>query len=76
MISIMLPKSWKKSFTIGVVIPVKMRHCNNCNGEILYDECKIQLNKNKEFEANSCLLKRQPPNQFSHMLSYYKLEVI
>ena len=51
-ISAMLPRFLKKSFNSGVVIPVKMRRCKNCNGEILCKECNIQVNENKEFEAN------------------------
>ena len=50
-ISAMLPRSWKKSFNNGVVIPVKKRRCNNCNGEILCNECDNQVNENKDFEA-------------------------
>ena len=46
----MLPRSWKNSFISGVVIPVKMRQCNNCNGEILCITCNNQVNENKEFE--------------------------
>ena len=30
-ISAMLPRSWKKSFNSGVVIPAKMRFCNVCS---------------------------------------------
>ena len=30
-ISAMLPKSWKKSFDSGIIIPTKMRYCNECN---------------------------------------------
>ena len=36
--------------------------CNNCN---------IQINENKEFEANLNELKRNAPNEFGHMLPYY-----
>ena len=28
-ITALLPRSWKKSFEIGVIIPTKMRQCNN-----------------------------------------------
>ena len=31
-----------------------------------------EVNENKEFEANLNLLKRQAPNEFGHMLPYYK----
>ena len=57
-ISAMLPRSSKKSFLNGVVMPVKMRQCNNCNGEILCITCNNQVYENKESEANSNLLKR------------------
>ena len=48
----MLPRLWKKSFKIGVVIPVKTRRCNKCNGDILCNECNNQVNEKKEVEAN------------------------
>ena len=68
----MLPRSWKKSFNNGVVIPVKMRRCNNCSGEILCNECNNQVNETREFEAHLTELTRHPPNEFGHMLPYYK----
>ena len=67
----MLPRSWKKSFDSGVVIPKKMRFCNECKDEILCTTCNNQINKNKEFEANLNILKRKTPNNFGHMLPYY-----
>ena len=67
----MLPRSWKKSFESGIIIPKKMRFCNDCNDEILCTKCKNQINENKEFEANLNLLKRKTPNEFGHMLPYY-----
>ena len=30
-VSASLPKSWKKSFRSGIIIPTKMRLCNECN---------------------------------------------
>ena len=45
-ISARLPRSWKKSMNNGVVIPVKMRRCNN------------QVNENKKFEANLNFFKK------------------
>ena len=30
-ISALLTRSWKKSFDSGVIIPTKMRFCNECN---------------------------------------------
>ena len=68
----MLPRSWKKSFIDGVVIPVKMRQCNKCNGEIICITCNNQVNENKEFEAKLNLLKRDVPNEIGHMFPYYK----
>ena len=70
-ISAMLPRSWKKSFINAVVIPVKMRHCNNCNGEILCITCINEVIK-KQFEANLNFLKREAPDEFGHILPYYK----
>ena len=72
-ISAMLPRSWKKSFDKGFAIPVKMRRCNNCSGEILCDEFDIQINENKEFEAQLNELKRHSPNKCGYMLPCYKL---
>ena len=71
-ISAMLPRSWKKSFNNGIIIPTKMRRCNECKNGILCNECNHQINENEEFEANLNELKRQPPNQFGHMLPHYK----
>ena len=53
----MLPKSWKNSFNSGVVIPTKMRFCNECSKEKCCDRFKIQINEIKNFEANLNLLK-------------------
>ena len=30
--------SWKKSFSYGVIVPHKMRSCDKCTKEILYDD--------------------------------------
>ena len=48
-----------------------MRFCNECK-EKYCDRCNIQYNENKEFEANLNLLKREAPNEFGHMLPYFK----
>ena len=72
-ITAMLPRSWKKSFNNVVIIPTKMRHCNVCKDGILCTTCNIRINENKEFEANLNLLKRKTPNDFGHMLPYYKI---
>ena len=70
-ISALLPKSWKKSFDSGIIIPTKMRFCNECNDRKMCDKCNNQINENKEFEANLNELKRHPLNEFGHMLPYY-----
>ena len=67
----MLPRSWEKSFDSGIVIPKKMRFCNECNDKKLCDKCNYQINENKEFEANLNELIRHPRNEFGHMLPYY-----
>ena len=64
----MLPRSWKKSFNNGIIIPTKMRQCNECKDGKLCATCNNLINENKEFEANLNLLKRDVPNQFGHML--------
>ena len=68
----MLPKSWKKFFNIGIIIPTKMRRCNVRRDGILCTTCNNQINENKEFEANLNLLKRQSPNEPGYMLPYFK----
>ena len=70
-ISALLPKSWKKSFDSGVIIPKKMRFCNECSDEKMCNNCNNRINENKEFEANLNLLKRKAPNEFGYMLPYY-----
>ena len=70
-ISAMLPKSWRKSFDNGIIIPAKMRFCNECNDKRLCDKCNKQINENKEFEASLNELKRHPPNEFGYMLPFY-----
>ena len=72
-ISGLLPKSWKKSFDSGINIPTKVRFCNGCNDRKMCDKCNNQINENKEFEANLNELKRHSPNEFGHMLPYYKI---
>ena len=70
-ISAMLPRSRKKSFDSGIIIPAKMRFCNECNGKKTCDKCNNQINEIKGFEANLNELKRHAPNVFGHMLPYY-----
>ena len=55
-ITAILPRSWKKSFENGVIFPTKTRQCNVCKDGILCSTCNIQINENKEFEANINLL--------------------
>ena len=72
-ISAMLPRYWKKSFDSGIIIPTKMRFCNECNYNKVCVKCNNHINENKEFEANLNLLKRNAPNEFGYMLPYYKI---
>ena len=67
-ISAMLPRSWKKSFDSGIIIPTKMRFCKECNDRKMCNKCNIQINDNKEFGANLNEIKRHPPNEFGCML--------
>ena len=70
-ISAMLPRSWKKSFDSGIIIPTKMRFCNECDDKKMCVKCNNHINENKEFEANLILLQRNVPNEFGYMLPYY-----
>ena len=63
----------KKSFNSGVVIPTKMRFCNECSKEKCCDGCNNQINETNEFEASLYLLKREAPNDFGYILPFYKL---
>ena len=63
--------SWQKSFSQRVVIPHKMKNCSDCTKDILCDECDKLVNQKKEFSANLKELKREPPNDFGHMLPKY-----
>ena len=66
-----VPLSWKKSFGMGVVIPHKMRNCNNCDKDIVCDNCDNLVNLKKEFSANLNELKRQAPNEIGHVVPKY-----
>ena len=66
----MLTKSWKKSFSSGVVIPPKRRFCKECNDKRVCNRCNIGIIENKEFEAIINLIKRKAPNEFGHMLPH------
>ena len=66
-----VPLSWKKSFSQGVVIPHKMRKCVDFKKDILCGNCDELVNHRKEFSANLNEMKRQPPNEFGHLLPKY-----
>ena len=66
-----LPRSWKKSFSQGVIIPHKMRNCTICQTDFLCESCDNLVNQNKQLSANLNELKREKPNQFGHMLPKY-----
>ena len=44
-ISAMLPRSWKKSFDSGIIVPAKMRFCNECNDKKVCNECSYKSMK-------------------------------
>ena len=67
----LLPKSWKKSFDSGIIIPTKKRFCNECNDKKMRGKCNFQINENKEFEAILNEIERHPLNEFGHMLLYH-----
>ena len=69
-ITAMLPRSWKKSFNNGVIIPTKMRQYNACKDGISCTTCNNLIKEIKKFEANLNLLKREKPNDRVHMLPY------
>ena len=48
----MLPRSSKKLFNSGVMIPAKRRFCNDCTRKLTRNDCNNQTNEIKEFEAN------------------------
>ena len=60
--------SWKKSFSQGVVIPHERKKCGECKKYILCDNCVKLVNQRTQFSANLNEMKRQPPNEFGHML--------
>ena len=66
-----VPLSWKKSFSLGVVIPHKMRNCHYCKKDILCDICDELVNQRKELSANLNELKREKPNDQGNMLPKY-----
>ena len=70
-VSAMLPRSWKKIFKNVIVLPTKMRRCNECKDGIVCTKCHKQINENEEFETILNKLERHSPNEFGHMLPYY-----
>ena len=65
------PLSLKKSFSMGVVIPHKVRNCNKCTKDILCDDCDKLVSRNKDFSANLKESKREKRNEHGHMLPKY-----
>ena len=61
----------KNSFSQGVVIPHKTKSCIDCKKDILCENCDKLVNRKKKFSANLNEMKRQPPNEFGHMLPKY-----
>ena len=72
-ISALVPKSRKISFNSGRNILTKTKFCNERNDKRLCNRCNNQINENKELEAKLNLVKRQPHNEFGHMLPYFML---
>ena len=66
-----VPLSWKKRFSHGVMIPHKMRYCDKCANDFPCDGCGKLVNQTEEFCSNLNELKRQPTNEFGHMLPKY-----
>ena len=69
-----VPLSWKKTFISGVIIPHELRNCSKCSKNISCDKFGKLVILSKEFSTNLNKVKRQPPNQFGHMLIWYKKE--
>ena len=72
-ITAMLPRSWKKSFNNGFIIPTNMRRCDICNDKLLCKKCNNQVKEIKEFEANLNLLQQNTPNEFGYLLPFYEV---
>ena len=54
-----VPLSWKKSFSMGVVIPHKMRNCTVCKKDILCDDCDTLVNQKKILNKSKRIKKRK-----------------
>ena len=64
--------SWRKSFSMGVVIQHKMGNCDKSTKDILSNDCDKLVNQKKEFSSNEFNeLKREPFNKIGHMLPEY-----
>ena len=50
-----------------------MRFCNECDDKKMCNKFNDQINENKKLEANLNEIKRHPPSNFGHMLSFYKV---
>ena len=54
-VSALLPISWKKLFDSGIIIPTKMRFCNECNDK----KCAINVTFKSVKLKNSKLIGTQ-----------------
>ena len=70
-ISALLPRSLKKQFNNGIIIPVKMKRCKACKDGILCTTCNNQVNE-KKLEIKKNLFKQEAPMEFGHLLPYFK----
>ena len=70
-ISALLAEILEKSFNNGVIIPTKMRFCNEGNDKRLCNKCNLIVSENKGVETKLNLSKRQAPNDFG-MTPYFK----
>ena len=66
-----IPLSWEKSFSMGVVIPHKMKKGNKYTKYTLCDRCDNLVNQRKESSANLNELKRLAPNEIGRLLPKY-----
>ena len=47
-----VPSGWKISFSMGVVIPYKMKNCGDCRKDSLSENCDKLVNQRKTFSEN------------------------
>ena len=59
--------SWKKQFDNGVIIPSRKK-------DLICVDCDKLLNQTKIYASNLNELEKKPPENFGHMLPYYKEE--